>query len=179
VLDTTCGECGADQAFRPSFERAVAATPPAPGIPAAPATVPATEASPTARRARSTRSTKVLAIVAAVGLVATIGLGASRLQVGTRLAASQAELRDTTASLSGQVGDLEQRVHEQEVAQAQLHNELDTANGEVADTRESLAACQAVFRISVGSSPSPALIARIQSKLNSCFQGKVPASVYG
>ena len=73
VLDTTCGECGADQPFSPSFDRSEVAPPPAPVIPAVPAAVPATEARPTVRRARSTRSTKALAIVAGVALVAAIG----------------------------------------------------------------------------------------------------------
>ncbi len=138
-----------------------------------------------ATRPTRPRSTKVLAIVAAVALVLAAAIGVSRTQVAGRLSAADASLREVRDQLdasTSQVDTLERRVRELESAQAELHTQLERANAETNDVRQSLDACQDVFRMAAkfmnGGPPPSAVQVQVASKLMSCFEGELPPELF-
>lgn len=168
TLDSTCGSCGSAIA---TAERL-----PLPPV-SAPEPLRATGGRP--------RSTRVVAIVAAVAVVLGVGIGVSRAQVAGRLASTEAALGDTRGQLdesTAQVAELGTRVQELEDAQAQLHTQLDDAHAREGDARTSLEACQDAWRMAVqfahGGTPPPAIATQFAAKLVTCFEGKVPPSLF-
>jgi uncharacterized protein HemX len=169
TLDSTCGSCGSAIA---TAER----------LPLPPTSAPEPDVTQVPRRPRSA---KVLAIVSAVAVLLAIGVGVSRAQVAGRLTQSDAALRDTRGQLdtsTAQVAELETRVQELEVEQAQLHTQLDDAHTGERDARTSLDACQDAWRMAVqfahDGTPPPAIATQFAAKLVTCFEGKVPPSLF-
>jgi uncharacterized protein HemX len=169
TLDSTCRSCGS----------AIATAEPLPLPPAS-----ALEQDVT-RAQRWSRSAKVLAFVSAAAVVLALGLGVSRAQVAGRLTQSDAALRDTRGQLgtsTAQVAELETRVRQLEEAQAQLHTQLDDAHAGERDARTSLDACQDAWRMAAqfahDGTPPPPIATQFAAKLVSCFEGKVPPSLF-
>ena len=172
TLDTMCGSCGAGP-------RTAVLLPPIPVTPPE----PEPEAPAPASRKRTPRAAKILVIAA---VAAALLAGASRMQVAGRLADRTDELGATSTHLTAandQLGALEQRVQELEVALAGLHSDLDDANAQSRNAQESLTACQDFMRmasqfVNGGGVPSGAK-AELASDLISCFEGKVPPGLFG
>ena len=170
TLDTMCGSCGAGLRTEVLLPP-IPVTPPEPG-PEAPAS-----------RGRTPRVAKILVIVA---VAAALLAGASRMQVAGRLADRTDELGATNTHLTAandQLGALEQRVQELEVALAGLHTDLDDANAQSRNAQESLTACQDFIRmasqlVNGGGVPGGAK-AELASDLISCFEGRVPPGLFG
>jgi septal ring factor EnvC (AmiA/AmiB activator) len=135
---------------------------------------------------RADRPTKILAVVAVVTFLAAIVTGVSRTQVAGQLADARTDLSSTTSQLaaaSDQVDSLQQQTHDLEVAAEQLQTKLDDAQAEEKNTRTSLEACQDAWRLAADFARtgvfSKGEAATVASKIVSCFEGKVPPSIWG
>jgi len=207
ALEATCPACGAELRTPPRvpFPPAEGNVPspgdgagpdPAPAVSFGPATPPPAPPAPASSttttavanpvgRSRGNRWAKVLALVACMSILAAVAAGVSRSQVVGELSTTRSALRDTSSLLSDaedRADAMERRVHDVEGESEQLRTEAADAQARSRDVGQSLDACQDLFRI-VSRFANPAAVpssvaARAYSKLVSCFEGKVPPSIW-
>jgi len=196
TLDTTCGSCGVPILTTtmpsPPATGDVARTdgngerlgPPPPVLTIEPAPTserviePLVEPAKT-RRSGWSRSSTILAAVLVIALAAGVGVAVSRAQVAGRLSTTEAALRDVRGQLDASTANVDRL--ESEIGRAA--DQQDAVETQRDDARTSLRACQELFRASAeifaGGRPSPADLARLQSQLVACFEGRVPRSIFG
>jgi uncharacterized protein HemX len=184
TLDTSCGSCGAavrtEQLPLPPVPAAFAAVvaardtatvEPAPAAAEASVRVPA-------RSARRSWSTIVLAIVASLALIAAVALGVSRSHAAAQLTDTRGRLDAATT----QAGQLESQVQQLQASTDQLQTDLDTARSVQQEKQKALTACQQIWETAArwahGGTPSPEDQVRFTSQLQTCFEGKVPHSLF-
>ena len=173
-LDKICGSCGV----------ALLTVPPVPATPPVP--TPDTWAPESlATRKPPRRKPKATAVVTVIAVLVAISLAVGLFVVNGTLATTRSELETTSSQLSAaneQSQALQQRVETLVDQVTGLQKQLRDSQAEAADTRTSLEACQDAWTLAAGLNPAtatPAKIAEIQSKLASCFEGKIPPSLFG
>jgi hypothetical protein len=170
--DTSCVVCGAAQTSPLEI-----IMPPAPSVPA---TIPRDER-PKRRPSRATMTIVGISVVALVltGALATLLIGTRGTLVTTRgqLSAASGRLSD----LRTRYDDLQGQIEQLQKARDDGRSQLDHVRAASRDTRESLDACQGLFRlgVTVGSrGPSASQTSKAASLLTSCFQGDIPPGLF-
>ena len=120
--------------------------------------------------------------MAIVASIATIAVGVSRQQVAGHLGTATSE-RDVSRTqldaATSQATELQSQLDQLRRVQTQL----DHLRAQQRDQEVSLKACQAVFRVGAKypnfRAVPPATATQLASNLVSCFEGKVPPSLFG
>jgi len=173
-LDTTCGSCGA----------ALLTIPPVPATPPVPVTETWASQPPVTTKP-SRLKPKATVLLTAIAVVVAIALAVALFVVNGTLATTRNELGTTSSQLSAaneQSQTLQQRVEILVDQVTGLQKQLRDSQAQAEDTRTSLEACQDAWTLAAGlnaGNATPAKVAEIQSKLASCFEGKIPPSLFG